>query len=75
MPVADASAFLESLHGRAAADRRTILFPEATDDRIVEAAVALQRRGTVCPILVRRGDAVAFVSLIFFLTPLTITGM
>lgn len=51
------SAFLEDVHRRAAAAPRTILFPEATDLRTVSAAVALARRGSVRPILVRRSDA------------------
>lgn len=56
MSSAAASAFLESLHRRAAATRRTLLFPEATDVRTMDAVVALVRRQTVRPILVRRRD-------------------
>jgi len=50
-------AFLDDLHRRASASGRTILFPEATDIRTVQAAVRLGRRGTINPVLVRRGDA------------------
>lgn len=52
-----ASAFLESLHQRAATSLRTILFPEATDPRTASAVSKLQKIGSVRPILVRRGDA------------------
>ncbi len=57
MQQTNASAFLDAVHRRAAATRRTVLFPEATDFRTVQAVIALRRRGTVRPILVRRGDA------------------
>ncbi len=50
-------AFLDSLHARAALIPRTILFPEATDFRVVEAVIALTARGSVRPVLVRRSDA------------------
>ncbi len=49
--------FLDDVHRRAAASTRTVLFPEATDVRTVQAAVRLARRGSVQPVLVRRGDA------------------
>ncbi len=49
--------FLDDIHGRAAASARTVLFPEATDIRTVQAAVRLGRRGTLTPVLIRRGDA------------------
>lgn len=49
--------FVESLHRRAAVTARTILFPESTDFRTVQAIVALQRRGSVLPVLVRRSDS------------------
>lgn len=52
-----ADAFLEGVHARAAAQPRCILFPEATDTRTVQAAVALYQRGSVRPVLVRRSDA------------------
>lgn len=52
-----ASDFLDAVHARAAQRPRTILFPEATDPRTVSAVLALQKRGSVRPILVRRGDA------------------
>jgi phosphate acetyltransferase len=52
-----ATEFLEGLHRRAAATPRTIVFPEATDFRTVEAIVALAKRGSVRPVLVRRSDA------------------
>jgi phosphate acetyltransferase len=51
------SAFLDSLHARAAQAPRTILFPEATDMRTAQAVLALQKRGSVRPVLVRRSDA------------------
>lgn len=54
---AHATAFLESLHLRAAATPRTILFPEATDFRTVEAVMTLARLGSVRPVLVRRSDS------------------
>jgi phosphate acetyltransferase len=56
-PAAAAQAFLDSLHERAARAPRQILFPEATDVRTVQAVLALARRGSVQPVLVRRGDA------------------
>ncbi len=52
-----AGVFLESLHTRAAQAPRTILFPEATDMRTAQAVLALQKRGSVTPVLVRRSDA------------------
>lgn len=52
-----AAAFLESLHLRAAASPRTILFPEATDPRTASAVLQLMKRGSVRPVLVRRSDA------------------
>lgn len=52
-----AAGFLESLHARAALTPRTILFPEATDFRTVEAVMELTRRGSVKPVLVRRSDS------------------
>jgi len=51
------AAFLDDLHQRAALVRRTIAFPEATDMRTVQAAMALVKRGSVQPVLVRRSDA------------------
>ncbi len=51
------NAFVESLHRRAAQQVRTILFPESTDIRTVQAIIALQRRGSVRPVMVRRSDA------------------
>ncbi len=61
MSLAAASAFLDSVHRRASETPRRILFPEATDFRTVEAVVALGRRGSLIPILVRRSDAVTGV--------------
>jgi len=58
---ASAAAFLESLHARAALRPRTILFPEATDIRSVQAVIKLQKRQSVIPVLVRRSDAVTGV--------------
>jgi phosphate acetyltransferase len=52
-----ANVFLDSLHARAARAPRTILFPEATDMRTAQAVLALQKRGSVKPVLVRRSDA------------------
>ena len=52
-----ANAFLADLVARASAAPRTIVFPESTDFRTVEAVTVLARRGTVRPILVRRSDA------------------
>jgi len=52
-----AGAFIESLHRRAAVTARTILFSESTDFRTVQAIIALQRRGSIVPVLVRRSDA------------------
>ena len=49
--------FLDDVQRRAAASRRTILFPEATDIRTVRAVIALTRRGTVNAVLVRRSDS------------------
>ncbi|MES2525121.1 MAG: phosphate acyltransferase [Gemmatimonadota bacterium] len=69
-----AGAFLEGLHRRAAQTLRTIVFPEATDFRTVEAIIALMRRGSVRPVLVRRSDATTGVTpagLTAVLDPLT----
>jgi phosphate acetyltransferase len=44
--------FLESVHRRAAAQRRRILFPEAGDPRTLEAVAALAARGIVEPVLI-----------------------
>ena len=44
--------FLESLHARAAAVPRRILFPEAADPRTREAVLALKAQGVVDPVLV-----------------------
>jgi phosphate acetyltransferase len=52
-----AAGFLESLHERASVTPRTILFPESTDFRTVEAVMLLARRGSVRPLLVRRADS------------------
>lgn len=57
MPHAASKAFLDDVHARAATARRTILFPEATDIRTVQAVVALAKRGSVNAVLVRRSDA------------------
>lgn len=54
---AAAAAFLDALHARAARSVKTILFPEATDPRTASAVQKLQKRGSVRPLLVRRGDA------------------
>jgi phosphate acetyltransferase len=58
-PIIDETAgtFLRSVHARAAAAPRTILFPEATDTRTVDAVIALAKLGSVIPVLVRRHDA------------------
>jgi phosphate acetyltransferase len=52
-----ATTFFDSLHRRAAASRRTILFPEATDPRTASAVLKLLKIGSVHPVLIRRGDA------------------
>ena len=59
VPTFDGAAglFLRSLHERAAASPRTILFPEATDVRTLEAVMTLEALGSVVPVLVRRNDA------------------
>ena len=59
VPTFDGAAglFLRSLHERAAAAPRTILFPEATDVRTLEAVMTLEALGSVVPVLVRRNDA------------------
>lgn len=49
--------FLDDVHARAAAKARTIVFPEGTDIRTVQAVVRLAKRGSVIPWLVRRSDA------------------
>ncbi len=49
--------FLQNVHARAGLSPRTMLFPEATDLRTVQAVVSLQKLGSVRPVLVRRGDA------------------
>ena len=56
VPTFDGAAglFLRSLHERAAAAPRTILFPEATDVRTLEAVMTLEALGSVVPVLVRR---------------------
>ncbi|MBA3918053.1 MAG: phosphate acetyltransferase [Gemmatimonas sp.] len=45
------------MHERAGRRPRRILFPEATDPRTVQAVLRLAKRGSVQPVLVRRGDA------------------
>lgn len=49
--------FLESVHRRAAAARRRILFPEADDPRTLDAVARLAERGVVEPVLVGRERA------------------
>jgi phosphate acetyltransferase len=57
--------FLESLHERAAAHPRRILFPEASDQRTREAVIELKARGVVEPVLVgTTADAVQGVELV-----------
>lgn len=48
--------FLNNLHRRAASSARTILFPESTDERTIEAVAELLKMGSVKPVLVRRSD-------------------
>ena len=48
--------FLESLHARAGAQRKRILFPEAADPRTREAVRNLKDRGVVDPVLVGTAD-------------------
>lgn len=50
------SAFLDDLRARAKAAGRRIVLPEATDERVVAAAVRLQREGLVEPILLGPAD-------------------
>lgn len=50
------SAFLEQLARRAAALRRRVVFPEATDERTLQAVAELQRGGLVRPILLGPPD-------------------
>lgn len=57
MTHASSDAFLDDVHRRAAAAARTIVFPEGTDMRVVQAVVRLAKRGSVNPVLVRRSDA------------------
>ena len=57
--------FLASLHQRAAAAPRRILFPEAADPRTRAAVLALRQRGVVEPVLVgTAADAVDGIELI-----------
>jgi len=57
--------FLQSLHERAAARRRRILFPEAGDPRTREAVIALKASGVVEPVLVgTASEAIDGVELI-----------
>ena len=46
--------FLESVHARAAARQRRIVFPEHDDPRVIEAVCALAKQGIVEPVLVGR---------------------
>lgn len=52
------SAFIESLHARAAVHRRRIVFPEGTDERILEAVATLQRERLVEPVVIGPVEAV-----------------
>lgn len=54
-----AEAFLQAIHRRAAARPRTILFPEARDPRTLAAVAQLAQRGSVRPVLVGAGGALA----------------
>lgn len=57
--------FLESLHERAAAHPRRILFPEASDPRTREAVRELRARGVVEPVLVgTAADAMDGIELV-----------
>ncbi|HEX9483508.1 MAG TPA: phosphate acyltransferase [Gemmatimonadaceae bacterium] len=57
--------FITSLHERAAAKRRRILFPEASDPRIREAVIQLRDQGVVEPVLVGSStDALDGIELI-----------
>jgi len=51
--------FLESVHARAAAQPRRIVFPEHDDPRVIEAIRALAARGIVEPVLVGRPSRTA----------------
>jgi phosphate acetyltransferase len=48
--------FLRGLRSRAAALRRTVVFPEADDPRVQEAVAVLQREEWVVPVLVATSD-------------------
>ena len=57
--------FLQSLHERAAAHPRRILFPEASDPRTQQAVRSLRARGVVEPVLVgTAADAISGIELI-----------
>jgi phosphate acetyltransferase len=51
--------FLASVHARAAARPRRIVFPEAEDPRTLEAVAALRKAGVVDPVLVGTGAGTA----------------
>jgi phosphotransacetylase len=51
--------FLASVHARAAARRRRIVFPESDDARTLEAVRALAAAGVVEPVLVGRSSTVS----------------
>lgn len=52
------SGFLEELRDRAASRSRRIVFPEGTDERVIEAVVRLQRQRLVEPIVLGPPDKV-----------------
>jgi len=52
------STFLQELRDRAARSARKIVFPEGTDDRVVEAVVRLQRQRLVEPIVLGPVDKI-----------------
>lgn len=56
-PTTAAHAFLDEVHRRAAQSPKQILFAEGTDFRTVDAVLALAKRKSVVPVLVRRSDA------------------
>ena len=50
--------FLQTLEARAARQRRTLVFPEGDDERVLDAAAELVRRGLAKPVLLGAPDSV-----------------
>jgi len=53
------TSFIESIRERAKALHRTIVFPEAGDERIISAAVEIARTGMAAPVIVAEAAAAA----------------